>query len=667
MVAHAPVGLGVFDLDQRALHVNPAFVRMAGLGTADHRGRYLAELVASSAATCDAAFAAVVATLAPVALRDGAAGLGGTGRIDLFPVPGGHGVAAVGVVIATADAEAVLAGVGPEGPDPARASARRELLASMGTVFEGDLDPVARARYLARTAVPVLGDHALVFLHDRAGDVLEVVAAAHVDAGLDSAMAALAGRSVDAGGPSAPATAFRRGTTTVRPFQQEYALARALADDAPDIAEALASGTSMAVPLENGGLAIGVLYLGQGRDDAPYGPADVGLAEELARLGAPAIANAVRYQREVRTGEVLQRSLLPRAMIEVPGVWSASRYLPGTVGLRVGGDWFDVVDGGPAGVLLAIGDVAGHGIDAAVSMGRFRTVLQFAATQTTEPAGVLQRINEFMSAAFRSEMATLCIVHYQPATGVAVAASAGHLPPVLIGPHGEVRVTTVPPGLPLCVDADARYHQWELPVEPGSIVVLYTDGLVERRGEVLDDGLARLVAEAAGPPAAPGAVVERVINRLVPAGGADDDVAVLVARFTVAGRRLALVFAADASALAAVRRDVRAWLSFCDVAVGRADDMVLAVSEAAANAVEHAYPGSAKGLIGVDGEVDEGGDLVVRVRDTGRWRPPRPTSNRGRGLGLMRALVDIVVVEQSDDGTEVELRVRPGSQTWARG
>jgi PAS domain S-box-containing protein len=539
------------------------------------------------------------------------------------------------------------------------AQVRLSIVARASEVVESELDVRARAEAVTRMAVPDFADHASLYLVDPELGVLRFAGGAHIDAALTRAMHAIEWPDIDLDSPTSPATAVRTNSSVLRPYQPQDGPARFLLAEHPELAEAFATRSVLSVPLRGPDGPMGALFFSYGRSRR-YDEHDLTLAEELARIAAPAIHDALRYQQERVTGETLQRSLLPREIPAPAGVRVATRYLPGTTGLQVGGDWYDVVLS-DRGLMLAIGDAVGHSIEAAVSMGRFRTVLQFAARQTNDPARVLRRINEFIASSFPGEMATLLVLAYDARTGEGRVASAGHLPPALRHPDGTVQLLEISPGLPVCVDARARYDVTSFQLEAGTMLVLYTDGLVERRGEVLDEGLDRLLAALGEGSDQCEVVADHLISTLIPETGTADDVALLVARVTLAGDQLRLHFPADPVNLRSVRDDVRAWLDVLGFDADQSDDVVLAVNEAVANAVEHAYADGPAGSVWVDGHV-EGGEAVVVVRDEGEWRPPVPSTTRGRGLPMMRAVMDAVDVDLRVDGAEVTLRRRvPGS------
>ena len=377
----------------------------------------------------------------------------------------------------------------------------------------------------------------------------------------------------------------------------------------------------------------------------------VGITVLLARLGRDLTA---LLARERGVAETLQQNLLPDRLPELPGVRLAARYAPGAVGTQVGGDWYDVVPlpGGRVG--LVMGDVVGHDLRAAASMGELRNALRACAADGASPDEVLHRLNHLCVTQDLGDMASVLYAVLDPVQGVVEVSNAGHLPPLLVG-QDESRYLEATASPPVGVVREAQFTStaWVLPT--GSLLLLYTDGLVERRGAALEPALERLRAVVE---AARGTDLERlcddVLAGMVLHGEAsDDDVALLlVAPQDVLGPHVEVTWPAKAERLALLRVLLERWL----VEVGAEDDEVydvlVAASEAATNAVEHAY-GPAQAEFRVVCSAEDGGVTVV-VRDWGQWREPRGR-DRGRGTGLMEGLMDDMNVSHSPSGTEVRL------------
>lgn len=527
-----------------------------------------------------------------------------------------------------------------------RAHARLDLLARVGELLAVELDVQQRLRDIALMMLPDLGDAAGVYLVD--GDELRLVAVGHADPQLDAAIARSPLPSHPTRAELVPCDALRA---------REPVLVN---DVPPDVANQLAGrpatrpGASihslLCVPLVTNDVAIGVVALAWHRAERQHDVADVRLAQEIARRIAPAVEHARRYERDREIIEVLQRSLLPAALPDVPGVTIEGRYVPGTEGLRIGGDWYDalVMPGGQ--LFLAIGDVVGHGVRAASAMGRMRIALQIYALEGLEPAAMLGRLNRHFAGIAEADMATLALLLLDPGSGAAQLACAGHPPPVLRAPGGSVEFLAARSGPPVCALRHATYVQHELQLDLGTTVVLYTDGLVERRGEPLDLGLARLAATLAAGPHEVSALADTI---LAADTEGHDDVALLVVRIERDVAPFAMRVAAHPGELGRVRRSLTQWLVRVGTTLEQRNDLVLAVNEAVANAVGHAYGPHDADIVVEAARTDSA--VEVSVRDFGSWREPRDVGG-GRGLALIERLMDTTRVTTSPGGTEVRMR-----------
>jgi anti-sigma regulatory factor (Ser/Thr protein kinase) len=350
--------------------------------------------------------------------------------------------------------------------------------------------------------------------------------------------------------------------------------------------------------------------------------------------------------------EALQQSLVPERLPIVAGLALAARYRPAVRRGGIGGDWYDAFTLRGGGIALVAGDVMGHGIGAAAMMAQMRTGLRAYALDGHAPAGIMERLNRLALTLGAHQMTTLVLAVLDLEAQRLRVVSAGHLPPVVRGPDGEAVVLEIDTDPPLGVSTTTTYreHEFELPM--GSTVVIVTDGAVEVRGESIQDGLDRLRALVAKERDLE-AVCEAVARGDVRAQPADDDVAVLAAHVEPLADELRTRWPANAESLAAMRPLLRRWLARWGAGEDEIYDIIVAVQEASANAVEHAYaPGTA--MYDVEAGHEEG-VITVRIRDRGRWRAPRGT-HRGRGLSMMRALMESVDVDQGDQGTVVVLR-----------
>jgi serine phosphatase RsbU (regulator of sigma subunit)/anti-sigma regulatory factor (Ser/Thr protein kinase) len=399
---------------------------------------------------------------------------------------------------------------------------------------------------------------------------------------------------------------------------------------------ALLSGTSMLLlPLMARDVMLGffvcVRRVGFRRFDA-Y---DMEIGMEFAARAAIFMDNARRYSRERATALTLQRAMLPTGLSAPSSVEVKHRYLPGSKLIEVGGDWYESIALPGGRVALVVGDVAGHGVRAAVTMGRLRTAIHTLAMLELPPAETLQQLNELMQELGVREphFATCVYGVFDAVAGTCEVASAGHLPPLLVHPDGSNELLDVSPAPPLGVGSGSVQTR-TLPIEDGSLLVLYTDGLVEKRKRDSDEGLTRLrdlfTADSVGWP------LEDLCKATLAGVYADeqrDDIAVLIARLrslpaeNVVRWTLPAELTSARRARGLVRRPLRRW--------GLSDlqpTVELLVSELVTNAVRYA-----QGKIGLR-LILEGG-LVCEVLDDSaalpRLRHPDAEDERGRGLQVV--------------------------------
>ncbi|NKQ28566.1 SpoIIE family protein phosphatase [Streptomyces galbus] len=306
---------------------------------------------------------------------------------------------------------------------------------------------------------------------------------------------------------------------------------RQLAAAYPGIPLDAKEGTRAFLPLIASGRPVGSCILGFDRPRS-FGAEERTVLTALAGLIAHAPEKAQRYDTEAALARGLQQALLPRRLSAHPCVETAGRYLPGTEGMEVGGDWYDVVEAGD-GLALVIGDVQGHGVQAAATMGQLRSAVRAFALGDRPPEEVMAGTNHLLIDLDPGQFASCCYVRLDPARGVARAVRAGHPPPLLRSPGGRTRVVDLPGGVVLGVDPRAHYPVTELRLEPGAILALYTDGLVERPGRDIDDGITalRLALARAGEPGVRrlAEVADRLTAVARQATDRPDDIALLLA------------------------------------------------------------------------------------------------------------------------------------------
>jgi serine phosphatase RsbU (regulator of sigma subunit) len=294
----------------------------------------------------------------------------------------------------------------------------------------------------------------------------------------------------------------------------------------------LSGACKLLLPLNARGSTLGYIVCTRKRGFRPFDAYDIEIGMEFASRAAILLDNARRYDRERATALALQRSLLPTGLSAPSSVEVRHRYLPGNQLIEVGGDWYESIALPGARVALVVGDVAGHGVRAAVTMGRLRTAIQTLAMLELPPAESLQQLNELMRQMGEREphFATCAFAVYDAVTGSLEVASAGHLPPLLVSANGSSEFLDVSPAPPLGV-GEGPISSRTFEIKDGSLFVLYTDGLVESRGRDIDDGLKRLQS-VFGPTSVtePIEALAKVALSGVSADRHRDDVALLIAR-----------------------------------------------------------------------------------------------------------------------------------------
>ncbi|MFF9776453.1 SpoIIE family protein phosphatase [Streptomyces sp. NPDC013978] len=438
------------------------------------------------------------------------------------------------------------------------------------------------------------------------------------------------------------ATALREGRAGIWPAGAD--LEPALADVGP--------GGLAVLPLPAGGRMAGACLIGW---DNPhdFGPEERALLTAASGLAGQALMRAHAFDAEHELVGMLQRTLLPRRLPQLPGAVAVARYLPTTAGLEVGGDWYDVIPLPDNHVALVIGDVQGHNAGAATLMGQMRTALRAYAVEGHPPDVVVSHANRLLMDMETDLFATCCYVDIDMEEGSAWYVRAGHIPPVLRHPNGSTEISEAEGGPPLGVVMQADFPMSPLRLTPGTLLALTTDGLVESADVDVEDGLDHLAAElSAADPAHLGAVADTLL------GGAnrDDDVALLLVRYDGMALRpqrenwsVWRVPQAVGQARRYTRRVLRRW-----GVDSMADSVLLVVSELVTNALVH-----------TDGRVRLDLTLLadrlrVSVADSSPRTPMKPTvigweATGGRGILLVEAM-------SSAWGT---VPVSGGKQVWA--
>ena len=415
----------------------------------------------------------------------------------------------------------------------------------------------------------------------------------------------------------------------------------------------------LGVPLLVEGGVIGVLHVGTLHERA-FTPEDRDLLQLAADRAALAIEHARLYEQR-RVTESIQRSLLPQEIEPVAGLELAARYLPAASATGLGGDWYDMFPIGGGRVGLAIGDVVGRGLPAATLMAQLRTALRAYAFDGHAPHEVLERVNRMLAHVSPATMTTSAYLVLDPVEECVTMVSAGHPPPLVVDPDGRAAFLPATAGVALGVSRGTRYRPERFSLPAGSTLLLYTDGVVEVRGEPLDEGLERLRALSERYDDVE-SLCDGILAEMVASGRPADDVALFAMRVVPFGDQLVTRWPAQADALSSVRHVLRRWLRHHDATDDETYDVTVAVQEACANAVEHAYAPGPEAF-----EVEalyRDGTVEVTVRDRGQWRRARGT-HRGRGLPIMEALMDSVHVQHTPEGTAVVLRRSLGARVAA--
>ncbi|MEU4270129.1 SpoIIE family protein phosphatase [Streptomyces sp. NPDC026092] len=673
----SPFGFLLFGTDLTVQRANQRFATVFGGSADDHRGRTVHDYLSRpEAERMTAALERVLETGESVTeLQIVGAPPGSTERrhwsINLYRVNSGSGravgVAGLGIDVTRRHNAAREA-----------ASARRNLalLNEAGARIGNSLDLEATARELLDVAVPGFCDLASVDLYQglltgdeappgRWGSSHDVgygagsaelrrvaFASAVSDTPLRNPEATVGS---DASGGCCGTGPVEVGSVHRYPFNSPCA-------------GALRTGRVRAVPGREGGLVqstlvvpmvahdtvVGLVQFSRAKGSEPFGERDRALAVELAARAAVCIDNARLYRREHERALILQRSLLPPGDPEAAGLDIACRYLPGTTATEVGGDWFDVIELPGHRTALVIGDVMGRGLRAAVAMGELRTAVRTLAQLDLEPAEVLSHLDEIArglgapagaqqsARAHKTRgpelsevyLATCVYAVYDPVTRRCTFANAGHLPPVLVEPGEKALLLDVPPGMPLGVGGEP-FEEVEVELPEGSLLALYTDGLVESRDHPLEEGLTAFRGAFTDTALPLEDVCDRVLTTLH-TGHGEDDIALLMAR--IQGLQSEAVgdwrLPREPRSVGRARELARAQLTAWDLEA-LIDTVELLVSELVTNALRYG-----------EGEIRlrllRDRTLVCEVWDAGlvqpRRRRARDTDEGGRGLQLVGLL-----------------------------
>ncbi|MFG2334188.1 SpoIIE family protein phosphatase [Streptomyces sp. NPDC048604] len=545
LFTQSPIGLATLGLDLRFVRVNDALARMNGLPAADHVGRTLSDILPGINTSA-------LETLMRQALSRRTAVIDAR-RIGRTAADPDHdhiwscsyaplldnagrplGLIASLIDITAAERDRV---------DAERARRNVSLLAEAGARIGSTLDLGQTAEELVQVLVPRLADSADVQLLE---SILEP------DEGGASTRGLLRRLAVRFPDPTAPTAFLAPGQTFQIPLDSVYEQVLneggALDLNEPDVpalitdprAEPLRSylmtqlSCARMVPLVARGTVLGTVTVTRLRSRARFDDQDRVLIDELVGRAALNIDNARLYTTQREAALTLQRSLTNNALPQDTGLELTGRYLPASEH-DVGGDWYDVISLPKGRTGLVIGDVMGHGIHAAAVMGQLRTAVRTLARHDIPPVAMLRSLDDIVTELGEDEMATCVYAVHDPATGGCVIARAGHPPPAVVTPDERISFLDGPPGTPLGTGG-REFGTEEVPLPPGSLLALYTDGLIEARDRDLDQGLTELAMALHGLDRPLDELCDGILARLLPYP-AQDDVAVLLARTPRAGHR----------------------------------------------------------------------------------------------------------------------------------
>ncbi|MEU6599704.1 SpoIIE family protein phosphatase [Streptomyces flaveolus] len=654
LVSRPRVGLAVWDTDLRCVWVNGTLGRQDGIPAPRRQGRRPSRALRGDADALETVMERVLADGAPVIGRE-------------YRVPAARGGRPERVLSVSFfrldDADGRPLGVCSLVQDPAgrRWTVRcLALLSDAATRIGTTLDVMRTGQELADFAVPFLADYVTVELTEAVRLGAEPLDRLGPTGGRIPVFRRAGLASVR---PGAPESLWNRGeavyVAAASPFTQVLSSGCSLLE--PDLAgstrarldldparaekiRAYGMHSLMVVPMHARGILLGVAVFVRGANPAPFDEEDLLLAEELVRRAALSLDNARRYTRERAAALALQRTLLPHRVTGGAALDVVTRYLPADAEGGVGGDWFDVIPLPGARVALVVGDVVGHGLDAAATMGRLRMAVRTLAEVDLPPDELLNHLNEVVGRLAQEDPAeeqsassvgaTCLYAVYDPVTRACAMARAGHPPPAILQPDGKVVLPDVPAGTPLGL-ATLPYESTELELPEGSVIALFSDGLIEDRRHDIDEGIDRLSAHLARP----GATLEelsRVLIDTLPATRPSDDVTLLLARTrslhphdTASWELPADASSAGAARSLAVRQLARWGLEKLT------ETTELLVSELVTNAVLHAGGPIRLNMIRHQA-------LVCEVTDgsTGapRLRHAHPYDENGRGLFLVARL-----------------------------
>ncbi|MEV6327851.1 SpoIIE family protein phosphatase [Streptomyces sp. NPDC051909] len=653
LFGQAPVGIAVYDTELRLVRVNPALERLSGTPAEELLGKRVHELLAGAEADAvEERLRTVLRTGRPVAAEEQHGGTPADPKRErVWSVSSFRLAEPSGRVLGVASAVVDIT-------DRHQAGRRLALLSEAGERIGSTLDVTRTAEELTEVMVPELADFIAVDLLD--GVALgEEPPPGPVPGAAVLRRAAI--RSVLAHAPEAtypvdalityhPDTPQARCMATGTPR-----LIPVLAEDADWLdrypehaAKVLEAGVHsvMTLPLRARDVTLGLVHLYRWRRPDAFREDDLALAVELAARAALCLDNARRYTREHQDALTLQRGLLQSGVPEPGALEVAHRYLPARAHAGVAGDWFDVIPLSGARIGLVVGDVTGRGLVAVTRAARMRTAVRTLAGMDLPPDELLARLDELVQRTWQfkeaaddpTEVSATCLYAvYDPVSGRCTAASAGHLPPAVVRPGGTAELLRMPVGLQLGLGG-LPFEAVDVDLPEGSLLALFTDGLVRSRAGDIDSSLSRLCEALAQPEARLDTLARTAVDTVLPSQAPEDDAVLLLARThllppdRVATWDLAGEPEVVAKARAMTERQLRAW---------HLDEMAftteLIVSELVTNAIRYGHPPIRLRLI-------RERSLICEVSDTSSTSPhlrhAATTDEGGRGLFMIAQLAD---------------------------
>jgi PAS domain S-box-containing protein len=654
LITREPIGIVVRDPQLRCVWVNDTIESHDGISRDRRFGRRLTDSLPGSEAE---ALEAVMRQ----ALASGTTAVQGYRAWPAEDPRREHAFSAS--CLQDADGKALgVCSLSMDGTSSRRVHERLAILTHASTRMGSTLDVMQTGQELADLAVPALADYAAVDLAESIPSGEEPSARFDVMSGRPPVFRRAGQASIR---PGVPESSFARGETIFVPPASPLANVLRTGrshlepvldispgtwiDHAPERAQKMRENgvhSVMIVPIRARRAVLGVAVFVRTEDPIPFKEDDLMLAEELVTRAALSLDNARQYAREHTTALALQRNLLPHRLMGGAAVEVASRYLPADADAGVGGDWFDVIPLSGARVALVVGDVVGHGINAAATMGRLRTAVRTLAHMELPPDELLAHLDDTFQRLAEEDTdapdqppavigATCLYAVYDPVTRRCTMARAGHPPPAIIDPHGQVTFPDLPAGSPLGLGLGVPFEAVKVELPEGSLLALYTDGLIETRDHDIDAGMHRLGTALAHPSRSLEELCTRATETFLDQAPSDDITLLLARTLSLSPTQVASwTLPNDRTAVRSARHMAARQLTEWGLE-GLQDPTQLIVSELVTNAVRRST-----GPIGL--RLVHHHVLTCEVFDTDanspRLRHATSVDENGRGLFLVAQL-----------------------------